>query len=282
VTASLCDTIDTLAMVFLDDELDAAERRELELHLHDCATCREHVAAERKSRVALRARLAPPPAPALLRARIARSLDAADRTAAGERRSALSRWILPSTGVAAAAAALVLFVAMPPAPPATTPTRGRLTAEAVREQAAPVPLEVQGPDTRMWLARNVGPGVEVPRFDDSGGIREVGARRVSISGHEGAQIFYELPFGPTRFELYAVVLGDVDPDSMSGSMRVSVQSGHMWVTELNGPRGRTSVVTYVDAYRNGYMFMSTALTPQALLDVVVETDLIRRARARIR
>ena len=52
--------------------------------------------------------------------------------------------------------------------------------------------------------------------------------------------------------------------------------------ELTGPRGRTSVVTYVDVYRNGYMFMSNALSPQALLDVVVETDLIRRARARIR
>ena len=283
MTASLCDTIDTLAMVFLDDELDAAERRELELHLHDCAACREHVAAERKSRVALRARLAAPPAPALLRARIERSLDAADKTAAGVRRTALSRWILPGAGVAAAAAALVVFVAMPPAtePPAA-PTKGALAAEAVREQAHARPLEVHGPDTRMWLARNVRPGVEVPRFDDGGGIREVGARRVRIAGHEGAQVFYQLPFGPTSFELQAYVFADVDPESLSGSMRVAVESGHMWVTELTGPRGRTSVVTYVDVYRNGYMFMSNALSPQALLDVVVETDLIRRARARIR
>jgi anti-sigma factor RsiW len=281
VTASLCDTIDTLAMVFLDDELDAAERRELELHLHDCAACRDHIAAERRSRVTLRARLAPPPAPALLRARIERSLDAADKTAAGARRTAASRWILPGAGVAAAAAALVVFVAMPPAsePP---PTKGALAAEAVREQAQPRPLEVHGPDTRLWLTQNVGPGAEVPRFDDGGGIREVGARRVVIAGHRGAQVFYQLPFGPTSFELQAYVFADVEPESLSGSMRVAVESGHMWVTELTGPRGRTAVVTYVDDYRNGYMFMSNALSPQALLDVVVETDLIKRARARIR
>ena len=221
-------------MAYLDDELAAEERRELELHLLDCAACRDHVDAERKSRVALRARLAAPPAPALLRARIERSLDAADKTAAGVRRTALSRWILPGAGVAAAAAALVVFVAMPPAieQPAAS-TKGALAAEAVREQAQPRPLEVHGADTRMWLARNVRPGVEVPRFDDGGGIREVGARRVRIAGHEGAQVFYQLPFGPTSFELQAYVFADVDPESLSGSMRVAVESGHMWVTELD-------------------------------------------------
>jgi anti-sigma factor RsiW len=277
--STLCDTIDTLAMVFLDDELDAAERRELELHLHDCAACRDHVAAERRSRVALRARLAPPPAPALLRARIDRALDGEDRAAAGARRGALGRWLLPGAAAAAAAAALAVFVVLPPGDAA--PRRGALAAEAVRVQAQPRPLEVHGAETRMWLAQNLTPQVSVPRFDDTG-IREVGARLVTISGYDGAQIFYELPFGPTSFELHAIVLAGVPASAMRGSMRVAVQSGEMWVTELDGPRGRTSVVSYVDVSSNGYMFMSNALSPQALLDVVVETDLIRMARSRMR
>ena len=37
---SLCESIDTLSMAYLDDELAAEERRELELHLHRCASCR--------------------------------------------------------------------------------------------------------------------------------------------------------------------------------------------------------------------------------------------------
>src|SRR5262245_16667690 len=110
----LCDTIDTLAMVYLDDELDAAEQRELELHLHDCAECRDHIAAERTSRVKLRALLAPPPTPDMLRARINGSLDREDRaTAVAGRSKLLRKMLLPGAALAAAAAALVFVVVGP-------------------------------------------------------------------------------------------------------------------------------------------------------------------------
>ena len=38
---SLCESIDTLAMAYLDDELAAEERHELEPHLTECAACRD-------------------------------------------------------------------------------------------------------------------------------------------------------------------------------------------------------------------------------------------------
>ncbi len=60
---SLCTSIDTLAMAYLDDELAGEERRELELHLHDCATCRKHVDSESEELGVLRGKLAAPPAP---------------------------------------------------------------------------------------------------------------------------------------------------------------------------------------------------------------------------
>ena len=44
---SLCASIDTLSMAYLDDELAAEERRELELHLVDCASCKQHLDGER-------------------------------------------------------------------------------------------------------------------------------------------------------------------------------------------------------------------------------------------
>src|SRR6185436_19937339 len=95
---SLCNSIDTLAMAFLDDELAAEERRELELHLLDCASCRQHVDGERADISLVR------------KARIARALDGEDAEAARRERRRWSQWLLPGTAIAAAAAAILLFV----------------------------------------------------------------------------------------------------------------------------------------------------------------------------
>ena len=73
---TLCQNIETLSMTFLDDELVAEERRELELHLLDCASCRQRVDTERAEIALIRKALVAPPAPALLKARIVRTLDA--------------------------------------------------------------------------------------------------------------------------------------------------------------------------------------------------------------
>ena len=50
---SLCDSIDTLSMAYLDDELAAEERRELELHLTECTSCRAHLDGERAEQATL-------------------------------------------------------------------------------------------------------------------------------------------------------------------------------------------------------------------------------------
>ena len=78
---SLCQSIDTLAMAYLDDELVVEERRELELHMLDCASCRHHVDHERSELELVRKALAPPPAPPALKVSIQRLLDAEDRAA---------------------------------------------------------------------------------------------------------------------------------------------------------------------------------------------------------
>ncbi|HEY6177841.1 MAG TPA: zf-HC2 domain-containing protein, partial [Kofleriaceae bacterium] len=75
---TLCHNIETLSMAFLDDELVAEERRELELHLLDCAACRQRVDTERTEIALIRKSLVAPPASALLKARISRALDAED------------------------------------------------------------------------------------------------------------------------------------------------------------------------------------------------------------
>ena len=278
--STLCETMDTLAMVYVDEELDAAERRELELHLHDCPSCRDHVTAERQSRVALRAMLAPPPAPTLLRARIDRGLADEDREVTrASRRGTLGRWALPGVASLAAAAALVFFV-IAPAEPAER-TGGEVARAAVKAQANPRLSQVKGPSTGPWLQENFQPGVPMPAFDDSS-VRVVGARLVKVKGYDAAQIFYEVVAGPARLELSAFVLKNVRPGELRGASKVVVDGNALYVSEMDGDTGRTSIVSFEDADQTGYVFMSRALGAQGLLDVVVGSDLIRRSHDRIR
>lgn len=125
----LCDDIDLLAMMLCDGELADQELRDVELHLLECAACRAHAERERQVLGELRGRLAAPAAPELLRARINRALDDADRA---RRRGAWRRWVLPGTAAAAAAAALALFALSGDAgQQPTAPGRGKATLAAM-------------------------------------------------------------------------------------------------------------------------------------------------------
>src|SRR5687767_13492460 len=106
---SLCQSIDTLAMAYLDDELVAEEKRELELHLLSCTSCRAHVDSERADLDLVRKALVAPPAPDLLKARIGRALDLEDREAGRALRRRFSQYILPGSATIAAAAAIFMF-----------------------------------------------------------------------------------------------------------------------------------------------------------------------------
>lgn len=99
---TLCNLIGVLTTSYLDDELDAPERQELEVHLHDCPACRAYFDRERASVARVRARLAPPRAPSSLRARLDGELDADD--------AARRQWIFVVAAFAFAALAVIVFV----------------------------------------------------------------------------------------------------------------------------------------------------------------------------
>ena len=116
---SLCNSIDTLSMAYLDDELADEELRDFELHLIDCAACRGRLETERDALAELRRQLAPPPTPDVVRARLVASLDAEDaRTTREDRRQRTAGWFLPGAATFAAVAALALFAwSRVPSPP---------------------------------------------------------------------------------------------------------------------------------------------------------------------
>ncbi len=149
LAADICASIDALAMAYLDDELADEELRDLELHLRDCAACRDKVAHERTALDALRRQLAPPPMPDVVRARLTAALDAEDRASG---RASVAAWALPAAASLVAAAALALFVvSRAPAPPSAG---SEVVADLVRSR--------QPGDVR---ARPVSPSMEQPVVD---------------------------------------------------------------------------------------------------------------------
>src|SRR3569623_1382959 len=71
---SLCESIDTLAMAYLDDELASEERRELETHLHDCNACRAEVEGARADQALIQTSLVAPRMTDTMRMRLVKSL----------------------------------------------------------------------------------------------------------------------------------------------------------------------------------------------------------------
>jgi anti-sigma factor RsiW len=107
---SLCESIDTLAMAYLDDELAPEERRELETHLTECTSCRGEIDGARADQSLIQGSLVAPRATDTMRMRLLRSFDEADRETARAERKRMSSWLLPGGAIAAAAAAILVFV----------------------------------------------------------------------------------------------------------------------------------------------------------------------------
>lgn len=272
---SLCQSIDTLSMAFLDDELAGQERRELELHLLECASCREHVDAERADLELVRKALVAPPAPALLKARITRALDAEDAEAARRARRQWSQWLLPGSAIAAAAAAMLVFFGA--GSPSAHDRPQPALVDIARQQKTQPPLEVQGASTGVWLRDHFAP-VEPPQFTDPG-IELLGARLLpnGIAGHDAALLQYRVAIGANRVTLTSIVLKDFRADLFGGGQ--AYQIGDL-VIRLHNADGMPAV-TYVDPRDNvGYVFASQRLTAGELLQLVGSTDLIARAQQR--
>jgi len=270
---SLCTSIDTLSMAFLDDELAAEERRELELHLLDCAACRQHVDGERSDLEMVRKALVAPPASAMLKARIARALDAEDAAALRSTRRRWSQWMLPGSAMFAAAAAILVFVGL--GTPGSDSKQTTALTDVAKQQTHSLPLEVQGASTGPWLRRNFAP-VEPPQFTEPG-IALLGARLLpnGIANHDAALLSYLVAMGDERVTLTAVVLKDLRGEDFSGGQ--GYQLGDL-VLHLHNANGMPAV-TYVDPRNNvGYVFASERLTAEELIRLVGTTDLIARAQ----
>lgn len=258
---SLCTSIDTLAMAYLDDELAAEEQRELELHIRECASCKSHVDAERADHELLRGALAAPAAPDLLRARVASALDAEDRV----QRRRWTQHLLPGSAMLAGAAAIAVFVGV--RPPGQHDV-GSVAKEAARVQAHASPLEVQGASTGPWMRAHFEPGMALPHFGEPD-VQLIGGRLTAVNGHDAALVLYQVNLDGNPFGVWTEILRDVRDDELADGNEVRVGDRTMHIVELNGK----TMVTYVDAHHLGYVFMAPELSENDLVGLVSRIDL---------
>jgi hypothetical protein len=268
---SLCNSIDTLSMAFLDDELAAEERRELELHLLDCASCRQQVDGERADLALVRKALVTPPASALLKARIARALDAEDAAMARSKRRRWSAWALPGSAIAAAAAAILVFVGVGIGSSSRSDDSA-IARDVAKQQTRALPLEVRGPTTKVFLRDNG--YAEPPQFTEPG-IDLVGARLLpnGIANHDAALLQYLVTGETQQVKLTVIVLKDLRSEELGGQ----IYRSNGLVLRVHDASGLPTV-SYIDPRTDvGYLF-TAQMSPEDLFRLVVSTDLIARAQ----
>ncbi|MBA3458443.1 MAG: zf-HC2 domain-containing protein [Deltaproteobacteria bacterium] len=267
-------------MAYLDGELAPEEKRELELHVVDCGDCKKHLEAERADQAMLRAALAPPPAPDMVKARIARALDQEDARIAGANKQAartrLGKWLLPGTALAAAAAALALFIGAGVTDKAKNNESTTVAKEVVRQQIRSLPLEVQGASTGRWLRQNFA-AVEPPQFTDPG-IELIGARATAVAGHDAALLRYLVNVGVNRVSLTAVLIADMRGDELSNGQPVKIGNLTFRIHDADGQ----PAISFIDQNHVGYVFTSERMSMQELIELVTTSDLIARSQQQIR
>lgn len=265
---SLCDSIDTLAMAYLDDELATEERHEVEAHLTECTGCRARLDSERAELSVIKRALVAPLPPDMFRARLTRALDGEDAAEVKEQRRRWYQYLLPGSAMIAAAAAIVLFVGTQAEPERAA---GKVAQQAARHATRTLPLEVQGASTGPWLRQHFA-SVEPPRIVEPG-TQLLGARLLpgAINGHDAAALSYQIRRAGTSFTLSVLVVRDLGDDEMRDGTPMRVNNRTVYV--LESTEGQ-AVVSYVDRNRMGYMFMAPELSVNELVWLVSRTDLV--------
>lgn len=274
---SLCKTIDTLSMAYLDDELAAEERHELEAHLTECASCRAMLERERADRSMIRRALAVPAAPDVLRARLSRALDEQDKTEQKQLRRKWSSYALPGSAMLAAAAAILVFIGVQ-MPGSETTKVATVAQDAVKTTSRPLPLEVQGASTGPWLQQHFASDIAPPQIEDNTS-KLLGARLLpnSINGHDAALMKYAVSLpGRAPFVLMVLAVHDLKDDELRDGAPVRVNGRTMFVSESQRDEyGQPlSVVSYMAPNHVGFMFMAPELSVQELVGLVSRTNLI--------
>jgi anti-sigma factor RsiW len=262
---SLCESIDTLAMAYLDDELAPEERRELETHLTECTSCRGEIDGARADQSLIQGSLVAPRATDTMRMRLLRSFDEADRETARADRKRMSSWLLPGGAIAAAAAAILVFVGVGMQQPQRE--HGSIAHVAAAQLRSAQPLETVS--SNPGESEQLFTGTDVPTFEDTSS-KLIGKRLVNVDGHRAGLAAFEITLNGRRATLKVLVVPDLHDGEMTDGDETQAKGRWVHVGQDQG----LPFVTYIDKNRNGYMFTSESLSAEELIDLVGKTSLV--------
>ena len=260
---SLCESIDTLAMAYLDGELATAERHELETHLTECASCKSELDDARADQDLIIGSLASPPrASDSMRMRLGVTFDKVDRDAVRDERRRRQAWILPGGAILAAAAAIAMFVGV-------GSSHSKVTN--VAKASAGRPRNVEVASTGGWadqaqrvFADELASPVDMP------GSRLTEQQQVIVNGHSGFELKFDVTVKARHAVLKVLELDDVDVDRWSQGEEVKAADRTMHLIK----RVDATMVSYVDAAHHGWVFSSTELSTEELVALVGRTALV--------
>src|SRR5258706_8732546 len=215
---TLCDSIDTLAMAYLDDELATEERHELETHMTECASCKAELESVRADQFLLHTSLQAPRVTDTMRMRLTRVLDAAERDDVRTQRRRMSAWLLPGSAILAAAAAIVVFVGVGSKSSTQAPIAKRAGASvvktAMRQQTRELLPEIEGPGTEERLKRLA--GMAAPQMPASASrVKNGRFLPQGVNGHDATLISYDITVKGQHVQLSGLQIQDVSSDEMS-------------------------------------------------------------------
>lgn len=183
------ENIRELLHAYLDGELDSANTRETERHLHSCADCRGTEKAIRELRSALTGEATAYRAPAHLR----RNVRAALRREAKSSRQTLSPWLMFATGAALAAVILGFGFFQTTRTARTDALVNQVVANHVRSLLAAQLVDVVSSDqhtVKPWFDGKIDFAPEV-RDLSANGFPLVGGRLDYLDGKTVAVLVYQ-------------------------------------------------------------------------------------------
>src|SRR3569833_788304 len=265
---SLCESIDTLAMAYLDDELASEVCRVFVFFFFVCFVCPAEVEGARADQALIQTSLVAPRMTDTMRMRLVKSLVVVvlvSSFALCLRRFSLLA--LLGAAIAAAAAAILVFVGVNVKPESQS---SAIAQAAVHQQTRALPLEVQGPRTSDWVRQYA--AVAPPEVEAPGGSQLLGARMLpgGINGHDGTLLSYDITVGGRHVVLSLLVIQGVCPEEMQDGEEVDAGGRMVHIIQSNSH----NAVTITDANHRGYMFMADELPIADLISLVGRTSLV--------
>lgn len=217
-----CEELQNKLHLYVDDELTAAERRQVEAHLEDCAECRRLVKTELDWQQAIRRTATYHRAPEALRRRVAEAAAEGHALPAPPARRSRSRqgWAMAaSLLVAVALSSSVTAYLVAPSP--ETPLARELVADHVRSLMADHLTDVASSDqhtVKPWFDGRLDYAPPVEDFA-ADGFPLVGGRLDYVDHRTVAALVYRRAKHPINLFVFPARGGD-------GAVRASVENGY--------------------------------------------------------